>query len=39
MFIDNLGIDQIMWCIAHYKGSQAVVEKVHWIEKIPFAEE
>jgi hypothetical protein len=27
-----------MWCIAHYKGSQAVVEKVHWIEKIPFAE-
>lgn len=30
--------DQIMWCIAHYKGSQAVVEKVHWIEKIPFAE-
>lgn len=30
--------EQIMWCIAHYKGSQAVLEKVFWIEKIPFAE-
>jgi hypothetical protein len=27
-----------MWCIANYKGSQAVVEKVYWIAKIPFAE-
>lgn len=30
--------DQIKWCIVHYKGSQAVVEKVYWLEKIPFAE-
>ena len=30
--------DQIMWCITRYKGTQAVVEKVYWIEKIPFAE-
>lgn len=30
--------DQIMWCIARYKGTQAVVEKVYWIEKIPFAD-
>ena len=31
--------DQIMWCITSYKGTQAVVEKVYWMEKIPFAEE
>ena len=24
--------DQIMWCIAHYKGTQAVVEKIYWID-------
>lgn len=31
--------DQIMWCIANYKGSQAVVEKVYWLAKIPFTED
>ena len=30
--------DQIMWCIANYKGSQAVVEKIYYIAEIPFAE-
>ncbi|WP_034452492.1 hypothetical protein [Butyrivibrio sp. AE2032] len=30
--------DRIMWCIARYKGTQAVVEKVYWIDSIPFAD-
>lgn len=30
--------DQIMWCIANFKGSQAVVEKVYWLSRIPFTE-
>ena len=30
--------DEIMWCIANYKGSQAVVERVYWLSRIPFTE-
>lgn len=31
--------DQIMWCIAHYEGTQAVIEKVHYLIKLPFTED
>lgn len=30
--------EQIMFCIVNYKGTQAKVEHIYWIEKIPFAE-
>ena len=31
--------DQLMWCIANFKGSQAVVEHVYWLTKLPFTED
>ena len=31
--------EQIMWCIARYKGDQATVEKVYSLAKIPFTED